>query len=94
MLCEELMTRDPKCCRPSDSALRVARMMKIEDVGSLPVCSDDGKRLVGIVTDRDLCLEMRGPARISLTLENAGKPAFNRSAETAEASINLRRSNG
>ena len=59
MLCEELMTRNPKCCVPSDTAIRVARMMKIEDVGSLPVCSSpDSKRLVGIVTDRDLCLEI------------------------------------
>jgi DNA-binding transcriptional LysR family regulator len=43
---------------------------------------------------RDLCLQMRGPAKISLTLENAGKPAFKRPEETIEASINLRRSNG
>jgi len=71
MRCEELMTRNPKCCVPSDSATRVARMMKIEDVGSLPVCSSsESRRLVGIVTDRDLCLEIvaegRDPSRTTI----------------------------
>jgi len=33
--------------------------MKIEDVGSLPVCSSgDNRRLVGIITDRDLALNV------------------------------------
>lgn len=64
MLCEELMTRNPKCCVPSDSAVRAARMMKIEDVGSLPVCSSaESNRLIGIVTDRDLCMEVIAEAR-------------------------------
>lgn len=64
MKCEELMTRDPKCCTPDDTAQRVARMMQIEDVGVIPVCSSsDSKRLVGIVTDRDLCLEIVAAGR-------------------------------
>jgi CBS domain-containing protein len=68
MLCRELMTEDPKCCTPSDSAMRVARMMQIEDVGAIPVCSDgDGRRLVGIITDRDLCLEIVASGRDPLT---------------------------
>ena len=64
MLCEELMTKDPKCCVPSDTAVRVARMMKIEDVGSLPVCSSsESRRLIGIVTDRDLCMQIVAEGR-------------------------------
>lgn len=64
MQCEELMTRNPKCCAPGDTAMRVARMMRIEDVGSLPVCSSpESKRLVGIVTDRDFCLEIVAEGR-------------------------------
>ena len=59
MTCGEVMTPNPKCCLPSDSALRAARLMKIEDVGSLPVCSSgDSRRLVGIITDRDLALNV------------------------------------
>ncbi len=33
-------------------------------------------RLPSVDHFRDLCLEMRGPAKVSLTLENAGSPAF------------------
>ncbi len=59
MTCEQVMTRNPKCCVPSDSASRVAKLMKIEDVGGIPVCgSRDSRRLVGFVTDRDLALQV------------------------------------
>jgi CBS domain-containing protein len=62
--CEDVMTRNPKCCAPNDSATRVARIMRIEDVGSVPVCGGrDGRRLVGIVTDRDLALEIVAEGR-------------------------------
>ena len=62
MLCREVMTRDPKCCTPNDTALRAARMMQVQDVGVIPVCSGpDSKRLVGIITDRDIVC--RGIAR-------------------------------
>jgi len=38
--------------------------MKIEDVGSLPVCGSwDSRRLVGIVTDRDLALNVVAEGR-------------------------------
>lgn len=50
----EIMTADPSTARPDTPVWEVARMMKQENVGSIPVV-DEG-RLVGIVTDRDLCL--------------------------------------
>jgi CBS domain-containing protein len=64
MLCEEVMTKDPKCCIPTDSAVRAAKLMKTEDVGSIPVCgSRESRRLVGIVTDRDLAIQIVAEAR-------------------------------
>jgi len=64
MTCGEVMTPNPKCCLPSDNAVQAARLMKIEDVGSLPVCgSGDSRRLVGIVTDRDLALNVVAEGR-------------------------------
>jgi len=57
MTIRELMTRDPCCCLPSDSAHRAATLMRRFDVGVLPVVDDEfHRRLLGIVTDRDLCL--------------------------------------
>jgi CBS domain-containing protein len=57
--CKEVMTRDPVCCEPGDTVSRAATIMKREDVGSLPVVESQGsKRLVGIVTDRDLVVKV------------------------------------
>lgn len=59
MKCSEIMTTDPVCCVPTDTVERAARLMKDEDVGPIPVVKDRGaKRLIGIVTDRDLALKV------------------------------------
>ena len=59
MKCKEVMTADPVCCDPDDSAAQIAKLMKTEDVGSLPICEDrQSKKLIGIVTDRDLAMNV------------------------------------
>jgi predicted transcriptional regulator len=50
-----LMTPNPKVCTPSMTSEAVARIMGQENVGALPVIDSASKKLVGIVTDRDLC---------------------------------------
>jgi CBS domain-containing protein len=55
--CSDIMTRDPVCCAPGDTARKAAELMKAKDVGPLPVVEESG-RLVGIVTDRDLVLNV------------------------------------
>jgi CBS domain-containing protein len=67
----ELMTRDPCCCLPSDSAHRAGTLMRRFDVGALPLVDDEyHRRLLGIVTDRDLCLFVvaanRVPAEVTV----------------------------
>jgi CBS domain-containing protein len=55
VICADVMTRDPSCCELADTAAAAARIMKSHDVGSVPVCVDlRTKKLVGIVTDRDI----------------------------------------
>jgi CBS domain-containing protein len=49
---KDAMTADVKTAAPSQSLTDVARLMKQEDVGSVPVV--DGERLIGVVTDRDI----------------------------------------
>jgi len=51
----EVMTDTPRCITPETPVLEAARLMKSEDVGSLPIL--DGERLTGIVTDRDIVLQ-------------------------------------
>ena len=57
--CSEVMTREPACCEPGESITAVAAVMKREDVGSVPVVeSQEDKKLIGIVTDRDLVVKV------------------------------------
>jgi CBS domain-containing protein len=55
MQVKELMTRDPALCTRETALSEVARAMVEHDCGAIPVVDDLGrKRLVGIVTDRDI----------------------------------------
>ena len=56
MKVREIMTRDPVCCVLTDTAQRVAQKLRDEDIGSIPVVEDqESHKLVGMITDRDLC---------------------------------------
>ena len=52
MLVRDVMSRDVQVTQPHSTLREAAELMKVLDVGPLPVC-DDG-RLVGIVTARDI----------------------------------------
>jgi CBS domain-containing protein len=51
----ELMIRDVKTCRPHDTLNAAARIMWEHDCGCVPVV-DEGGRVVGMLTDRDICM--------------------------------------
>jgi CBS domain-containing protein len=60
--CKDVMTQNPVCCLPTDTVSKAAQLMKDEDVGSIPVIEDEGTmKLIGIVTDRDLALQVVAP---------------------------------
>jgi CBS domain-containing protein len=52
----EAMTSSPRSIESGENVVQAARMMANEDVGSLPVV--DGGELVGMVTDRDLVVQV------------------------------------
>ena len=57
--CNEVMTKNPVCCRPDDMAEKAAQLMQSENIGSIPVIEiEQTQKLVGIVTDRDLALKI------------------------------------
>jgi CBS domain-containing protein len=57
--CDEVMTKSPVCCLPNDMVAKAAELMKSENIGSIPVIENEQtKKLVGIVTDRDLALKI------------------------------------
>jgi len=62
--CNEVMTKDPVYCLPNDAVARAAQLMKKENIGPIPVIENERtKKLVGIVTDRDLALKVVADGR-------------------------------
>jgi CBS domain-containing protein len=55
MTIAELMTKDVQVCTPQDTLQRAAQIMWDHDCGSVPVV-DDGDRVIGLITDRDVCM--------------------------------------
>ncbi len=60
----DVMTKDLIYASPQDTVSHVAQLMKREDIGPvLIVDNEESKRLVGIVTDRDLALKVVAEGR-------------------------------
>jgi CBS domain-containing protein len=55
MKLRELMTSQVSTCQPDQTCADIAKMMKQQDVGSIPVVQ--GKKVTGIITDRDIVLK-------------------------------------
>ncbi len=57
MRIQELMTESPVTCGPDEALREAAKKMEDSDCGCLPVTAGNGsQRLVGIITDRDICM--------------------------------------
>lgn len=57
--CKKAMTKRVVCCTSTDLVSKAAGLMQSENVGSIPVIENEQtKKLVGIVTDRDLALKV------------------------------------
>jgi CBS domain-containing protein len=53
-LIKDVMTPDPKLITPADNLQQAAQQMRENNCGILPV--QDGDRLVGMITDRDIVI--------------------------------------
>jgi CBS domain-containing protein len=65
MLLSEICTTDVVCCKPQTTALEAARLMRHRHVGDVVVVDDPERTRVplGVVTDRDLAIEVLGNDR-------------------------------
>jgi CBS domain-containing protein len=52
---KKLMNTKVVTCRPTDTLNVAAQLMWEHDCGALPVVDDEG-RIVGLITDRDICM--------------------------------------
>lgn len=74
MRVDQIMTKQAKWCTPDDTLDRAAQLMWNSDCGCLPVCAADGvNRVIGVVTDRDICMSavFQGKALHELRVANA-----------------------
>jgi CBS domain-containing protein len=64
MKIKHVMTKDPTCCVPSDTAQRAASLMRDEQAGVVPVIENEqSQKIVGVLTDRDLCMNVVAEGR-------------------------------
>jgi CBS domain-containing protein len=64
---KDIMTSEPKTCSPDTNLASAAELMLNADCGILPVVEDGGK-LVGIVTDRDMYIALATRNRLASQL--------------------------
>jgi CBS domain-containing protein len=62
MKVKEIMTANPKVCTMTNNLAEAASMMWENDCGILPVVAKGGK-VIGLVTDRDICMAAALKAR-------------------------------
>ncbi|MGH7603142.1 MAG: CBS domain-containing protein [Gemmatimonadaceae bacterium] len=56
MRAREIMTSNPECCEPDDTAREAAQVMRDHDCGCVPIVDPDSNKVIGVVTDRDLAV--------------------------------------
>jgi CBS domain-containing protein len=61
----DAMTSSPRTIERSTPLQEAARLMRDEDVGSLPIV--EGERLVGVLTDRDIVIRAVTDGRLDVT---------------------------
>ncbi len=92
MRVNDVMTRNPAVCTASSSAQTAAELMKKHSTGMIPVVEDAYQRtLVGVVTDRDLCLAVvagcREPMQVWVRDCMTPDPIFCAPADKAEVAM-------
>ncbi|HEY1272459.1 MAG TPA: CBS domain-containing protein [Terriglobales bacterium] len=63
MRVQDIMTPDPACCTRYAALTDVARLMRDHDCGAIPVVEDDSRKLIGIISDRDIVVHSLGHGR-------------------------------
>jgi len=55
----DVMTKNPVVAIASDTVDKVAKLMRSQDIGPVPIVQDrNNRKLIGIVTDRDLVVKV------------------------------------
>lgn len=89
---QQIMTRPVITCRPDDTLNTAAQLMWERDCGAIPI-TDDAGALVGIITDRDVCMAAytKGVPLYAIPISEAmATPVYtSRKEESLEAATKL-----
>ncbi len=59
----ELMTRNPECVTERDSIRQAAKFMLDNDAGAIPVIEEGSRKVIGMITDRDIVVRLVATGR-------------------------------
>ena len=85
MKVREIAVKEVYCASPNDTLSEVANLMRQHDVGVMPVC--EGKKLVGIITDRDIVITCAAMGKGSLDCK--ASDFMNKKLKTVSLDTNL-----
>jgi CBS domain-containing protein len=77
MKAQDIMTKNPRTVTPDADVREAARIMKDENVGVVPVVESAGsKKLVGMLTDRDIAVRVVAEGKASARVQEimSGSP--------------------
>lgn len=85
----ELMTPSPTCCQAQHTVVEAAEVMQREDVGLVPVVEEEGTKLIGVLTDRDIVMKVvaagRDPRGTAVSEVMTNDPCCCRQEDSIEA---------
>lgn len=91
--CGELMTPSPTCCQAEHTIEEAAELMKRRNVGLIPVVGGDNARLIGVVTDRDIVVNVVAagldPRQTAVSEVMTPDPVFCRPEDSADKALEL-----
>jgi CBS domain-containing protein len=89
MKAQDIMSRNPSCVTPETTLIEAARLMKDENIGVVPVVDgSDAKRLVGVLTDRDIAVRAVAEGRDGATTSVGHIMTSNVRTSLPDASVN------
>jgi len=94
MTCRDLMTKNPAFCVLDDTVTQAIQTMAENNTGVLPIVLDSGdRRLIGIVTDRDLMIRVdaagREPSETAIAEVMTANPVSCQAAASYSAILGL-----
>lgn len=88
MKAQDIMSKNPACVTPNTTLVDAARLMKDENIGIVPVVeSTSSRRLVGVVTDRDIAVRAVAEGRDGVTTSVGHVMSANVSTTTVDRSV-------